>query len=118
MRTALCLLILLGSGLSAQRRPKSTGQPGSDLDILHAAVASFDGTLRLLDKKHLLLELGEDQTISLEVNKRTLFFRAGKPSAAREIAIGAIVTVEAKKIANQLVALTVRLKEPPPDAAR
>ena len=109
MRIIVFLLLL--SSLSAQ-----TDQPGSDLDILSAAVASFDGTLRSLDKKQLLLEMGEEQTLSIEVNKKTLYSRGTKAITPRDIAVGAIVTVEAKKIANQLVAVAVRVKEPPPEA--
>ncbi len=114
---ALTLFLLCWEG-AAQRRSRPNAEPGSDLDILNSAVASFDGTLRLLNKKQILIEVGEDQTISIEVNKKTLFFRGAKPIAAREINIGSIVTVEAKKIANQLVALSVRIKEPPPGATR
>ena len=115
MRTTALLLFALCLAAPAQRRgPKPTGAPGSDLDILHTAVATFDGTLRSLDKKHVLIEVGEDQTITIEVNKKTLFFRGAKAIAAGDISPGAVVTVEAKKLANQLVAVAVRMREPEP----
>ncbi len=116
MRTIVFLLLLSSLSAQYQRRPKPTGRPGSDLDILNTAVASFDGTLRSLDKKQALLEMGEEQTLSIEVNKKTLYFRGTQAITSREVTVGAIVTVEAKKIANQLVAVSVRVKEPPPEA--
>lgn len=112
MRTIVFLMLLTEAVVSSQ----PNGQPGSDLDILNAAVASFDGTLRSLDKKQILLEMGEEQTVSIEVNKKTLYFRGTKAITSREVTAGAIVTVEAKKVANQLVAVSVRVKEPPPGA--
>ena len=113
----LFLFICLALPTEAQRRgPKPTGAPGSDLDILQAAVATFDGTLRSLDKKRLLIEMGEEQTVTIEVNKKTLYFRGKKAIPASAINPGAVVTVEAKKVANQLVAVTVRLREPPSEA--
>lgn len=129
MRSLACLLCFLCGMAAAQRRSRPNAEPGSDLEILQAAVASFDGTLRVLDKKHILLEVAEGQTISIEVNKKTLFFRAAKPPAgkppaarppaekpiaAREIPVGSVVTVEARKSTGQLIALRVHLHEPPP----
>ena len=116
MRIIVFLLLLSSLSAQYQRRSKPTGRPGSDLDILNTAVASFDGTLRSLDKKQALLEMGEEQTLSIEVNKKTLYFRGTQAITSREVTVGVIVTVEAKKIANQLVAVSVRVKEPPPEA--
>ncbi len=118
MRTFVILLLLSSLPVLAQRRgrttsrPRATGQPGSDLDILNTAVAAFDGTLRSLDQKHVLIEMGEEQTLSIEINKKTQFFRGAKAISASDFSAGAIVTVEAKKVANQLIAVSVRLKDP------
>ena len=117
MRT-LAVLLLLSSGLeiTAQMARPTTrqrnGAPGADLDILNTAVATFDGTLRALDKKHVMVEMSEDQTLQIEVNKKTLYFRGAKAITSKDVEVGTVVTVEAKKIANQLVAVSVRLKEP------
>ncbi len=118
MRASLILLFALCLASPAQYRQGPSGAPGSDLDILQTAVATFDGTLRSLDKKHVLLELGEDQTVSIEITKKTLYWRGTKSVAARDIGAGTVVTVEAKKVANQLVAVAVRIREPQPDAPR
>ncbi|MBY0507350.1 MAG: hypothetical protein K2X03_25775 [Bryobacteraceae bacterium] len=112
----LLLAILLAPASLAQRggyppRSRSNGAPGSDLDILQTAVATFDGTLRSLDKKRVLVELGEDQTVTIEVTRKTLFFEGKQAVAAAKFVPGAVVTVEAKKVANQLVAVAVRLRE-------
>jgi len=117
MRTLIFLLLLTSLETAAQRRPgsRSNGVPGSDLDILNAAVASFDGTLRVLNKKRIVLEMSEDQTLTMEVNKKTLFFRGAKAISSREVGEAVIVTVEARKVANQLVAVSVRVKDPQPD---
>ncbi len=107
------LLLCLALPIEAQRRsPKPTGAPGADLDILQTAVATFDGTLRSLDRKRLLIEMGEEQTVTIEVNKKTLYFRGKKAIPASDINPGTVVTVEAKKVANQLVAVAVRVREP------
>ena len=114
MRTILLLLLVVCLSVPAQRRggrQKATGQPGSDLDMLNAAVATFDGTLRTLDKKELSIELPGEQHLSMEINKKTVFFLGTKAIAAREIRMGALVLVEAKKVANQLVAVRVRVKD-------
>lgn len=112
---ALSLLLIAASAATAQRRPRPNTEPGSDYDILNAAVATFDGTLRSLDKKRVLLEMGEDQTLTIEVNRKTRYFRGAKAIMAREISVGAIVTVEARKVANQLLAVAVRVREPAAD---
>lgn len=117
MRTLLFLLLVFDA--TAQRTARQrAGAPGSDLDILNTAVATFDGAVRVLNKKHVQLEMSEEQSLSIEVNKKTLYFRGAKAVASRDVPVGSVVTVEAKKVGNQLVAVTVRVKEPPPDSAR
>lgn len=123
MRTLIASLLLISAlEITAQMvRPTARqrgGAPGSDLDILNTAVATFDGTLRALNKKHIVLELSEEQTLSIEVTKKTLYFRGSKTVASRDVSMGAVVTVEAKKIANQLVALNVRIKEAGAETAK
>jgi len=118
MRAYLILSFALCLVSPAQYRRGPTGAPGSDLDILQTAVATFDGTMRSLDKKHVLLEVGEDQTVSIEITKKTLYWRGTKAIAPRDIGAGTVVTVEAKKVANQMVAVAVRVRESQPDAPR
>lgn len=114
MRTAILILLCASAWAAQYGRPTTSrqraGAPGSDLDILNTAVATFDGTLRSLDKKHVLLEMSEDQSLTIEVNKKTQFLRGTKTVAMKEFEIGTVVTVEAKKIANQMVAVSVRAK--------
>src|SRR5262245_29171891 len=113
MRILAALLLISGLALAAQITSRQrNGAPGSDLDILNSAVATFDGTLRGLDKKRLVLEMSEEQTISVEVNKKTLFFVGKKAATAQDFQVGSVVTVEAKKATNnQLIAVGVRMKE-------
>lgn len=103
MRYVVFFFLLLGS-LPAQRR-------GEEQDILNAAVATFDGTLRALDKKQLVLELAGDQSLTIVVNKKTQFLRGVKTMAAKDVRLGALVIVEAKKVMSELVALRVRVKD-------
>jgi hypothetical protein len=117
MRTLVFLLLICEAAAQRTSRQRA-GAPGADLDILNTAVATFDGTLRALDKKHAQLEMSEEQSLSIEVTRKTLYFRGTKAIASRDIPVGTVVTVEAKKIANQLVAVSVRVKEPQPDSAR
>jgi hypothetical protein len=117
MRTLLLLLLVFEATAQTTARQRG-GAPGSDLDILNAAVATFDGTVRVLNKKQIQLEMSEEQSLSIEVNRKTLFLRGTKTVASRDVAVGAVVTVEAKKVGNQLVAVSVRVKDPPPDSPR
>jgi hypothetical protein len=116
MRIIVSLFLLFCLEASAQRggnlpRGRSNGAPGADLDMLNALVATFDGTLRAIDNKHVLIEMGEEQSLSIEVNKKTQYFRGTKVISSRDLVAGAIVTVEAKKVANQLVAVAVKVKD-------
>ncbi len=101
--------ILLATAL-AWGQGRRSGAPGADLDILQTAVASIDGTLRSLDKKKLLIELSEEQSMTIEVTRKTEFVKQGKTVKAADLEVGVPVTVEAKKVANQLVAVRVRMR--------
>lgn len=87
---------------------------GEELDILNAAVATFDGTLRLLGKKELVLELAGGQSLTIEVNKKTRYLRGTKTISSRDVKIGSLVLVEARKVMNRLEAVTLRVKDPEP----
>ena len=106
MRNVLLFLLILSLPAPGQRRR------GEELDILNAAVATFDGTLRSLTKKELVIELAGDQSLTFEVNKKTQFLRGAKPMAAKDVRVGALVLVEARKVASDLIAVRVRVKDP------
>ena len=112
MRPLLLAIVLLSwllsSPMLAQRRR------GEELDILNAAVATFDGTLRLLGKKELVLELAGGQSLTIEVNKKTRYLRGTKTISSRDVKIGSLVLVEARKVMNRLEAVTLRVKDPEP----
>jgi hypothetical protein len=64
------------------------------------AVATFDGKFKIIDKKMLLIEVEEGQTMRMYVTGSTKFFRDGKPARASDFHPDEHVTVEASRDAR------------------
>ena len=107
MRTCI-VLALLAATLCAQRR-----SPQNKISDLETPVATFQGKLKSLTKKEIVLDVGEDQSITFHISGKTKFLKGGKPVKPSAIPPGAAVTVEGKRdLMGNVDAVSVTL---PPD---
>ena len=91
-------------------RTGGPGISGTNPDVLNAALASFSGVARSLNKKKILLEISEEQTLTMLVTKKTLFFVGDKAATFKDVPQGSKVNVDAKKeVTGDLVAVNISL---------
>lgn len=120
----LCLKLAAGAAFGQMRRRGGDGgtmtRPGANPkagpDVLGAAVASFDGTLRGVVKGKMMLEISEDKVLTLIVNKKTEVLDGDRHVKLTEVAAGTLVTAEAHKVLGELVAIKVKLRGRDPHA--
>jgi hypothetical protein len=123
-----CLLALaLASLLSGQTQPpgrqsrQSKKQPQNKISDLETPVATFQGTLRSIGKKEIVLDLPEDQSIAFHVSHKTKFVKDAKAIKPSTIAAGTPLTVEGKRdlLGNvEAVTVTVDSNKKPPQGAK
>ena len=95
--TGLLMLVLV-SPVPAQRRyggrPAPGGaKPGAIADVL----VQLEGTLRSISKKEIILDLPNDQSLTLRRGKKVAFFRGKEAVAEPKIAQGTALAVEVRK---------------------
>ncbi len=96
------LLLLLVAAPAAcqtgrQGRRQSTGRNGNpDQSTSAKALPDFEGVVRELDKKELLLEEPDQNTMKLFVTKKTRYFDGDNKIKASQIKVGDTVSVEAR----------------------
>jgi hypothetical protein len=72
------------------------------------------GTLRSLNKKEIVIDEGEDRTVTFRRLKKTRFLKGLKEISETELRAGAAVAVEANRERNgEFDAINVFLGEPP-----
>lgn len=87
--------------------------------ILFAAVAigqdqtpgptdPIQGTLTRLSSHSLTVRDGENRTITIVLDKNTVFLKSGRPSSAKQVSVGAKVLVLATQAGTTLTANEVR----------
>ncbi len=88
---------LLVCGAAAQFQPPQTP-------------VTFDGTLKVYDKKFIIVETVPDQTVRLEVDKKTRLLDAkGKPLPKPPEAGSQVAVDGMKRLNGVLVALTIKV---------
>jgi hypothetical protein len=113
----LALFLVFGSepvqGQYRRRPPaQGSGARTPDTDMLAAAVASFKGKLRAVDKKDIVILSDEDQTVTFHRSKKTKFLSGTKEIKPDDIPLESMVTVEASKDSvGDLVAVDVIWKQ-------
>ena len=95
------LLVLLVAGPGACQtgrvgRRQSTARGNPDQSTSDKALPDFDGVVRGLDKKVLLLEEPDQNTMKLFVTKKTRYFDGDNKIKASQIKVGDRVSVEAR----------------------
>jgi hypothetical protein len=117
-------LILVTTGPAAcqyGRRRQSTGRSGNtDQSTSDKALPNFTGSVRGLDKKMLLLEEADQNTMQLYCTSKTRYFDGTNKIKASQIKVGDRVSVEARLGPDgKPEAVNVRLErdQPSPETA-
>src|ERR1022692_4239466 len=92
--------------------PPQANPQGSNTD----AVATFNGTFKVADKKYLTIAVEQGQTMRMYITSSTKFIRDGKPSKASEFQHDENVTVDAARDARMNL-IAVRVEAVKPDKA-
>lgn len=109
---ALSVILLCPFALTAQyrRRGVYSNNGAATPDPVSGVSVNVQGVLKGLSKKELLVETGEDHTISLRRTSKTKFFREDKQVKADDVALEERVSVEVAQDKDaKLMALTVKL---------
>lgn len=120
MKACLCLLLLLPFAAQPQQRtPRGRQQSRPNNSTPEEVLARFEGVLRALTKKEILIELPGEQTLTFRRVKKTTFYKDEKQVPAEAIAIGSAVLIEGRKEMNgDLDAIRVSLATPVKPEAR
>ncbi len=107
----LALALMLLQYYPRTRVPPPQANPGgANTD----AVATFTGTFKSADKKYLMIDVGDGNTMRMYITGSTKFIRDDKPAKATDFHPDEYVTVDASRDARfNLLAVRVE-KIPPP----
>ncbi len=107
------LLALLISGIAvAQRRSAPKANPAPPQSALSP---TFEGTLKLLTSKEIVIQLQSDQLLSIRRNRKTKFVENDKEIKPSDIAQGTPLAIDVKEdIDLKPIALRVVVNPPPP----
>jgi hypothetical protein len=102
-----------GQRVPGQRAPRQQQAPNAQIQN-GDAVATFDGKFKSADKKHVLIEVEDGETMEMYISGTTKFIRDGKPAKASDFQHGEPVTVDTSRDAHfNLLAVKVEaVKEP------
>ncbi len=108
--------LMLGQyGYGRRRYPTATATPGLDVPA-----ATFQGSLRSLNKKELRIDVvgADEESLTFRVSKKTHFLKDGKEIKRSEVPVGIIVAVDATRDPDQkFSALSVVVSPPKPKTA-
>jgi hypothetical protein len=103
----LVLAFMLMQQVPRQRTPRQQQAPNAQVQTAEA-VATFDGTFKSADKKHVIIEVENGQTMQMFVTGATKFLRNGKLVKAADFQSGEPVTVQAERdVRFNLIAVSV-----------
>jgi hypothetical protein len=106
---ALMLLQYVPQGVPRQRTLPPVNPQGTSID----AVATFTGTFKSADKKHVTITVDGGQTMQMFLTGSTKFIRDGKPAKATDFHPDDNVTVDASRDARMnLLAVRVEAVKP------
>jgi len=81
---------------------------------IQVPLVSMRGTLRVLNKKEIVIDAGDDKLITFRRLKKTKFLKGSKEIPESELTVGAELVVEANRELNgDFDAVNVFLGEPP-----
>jgi hypothetical protein len=117
---ATLMLTLLLPVLSPAQNGRSRGRRGGSQispnapDAYKGVAVTFRGTLKNLDKKQVMIETDEDQTVSIRISRKTKFLKNGETIKPSQIDLGTHVSVDATEDTDlSILALDVIVGPPP-----
>jgi hypothetical protein len=121
MRNCVLALLLIpmlcAQTPSTSRQPKQgrgRQQPQNRVSELETPVATFQGTVRSISKKEIVVDMPEDQSIAFHISHKTKFIKDDKPVKPAAIVAGTLVTVDGKRdLLGNVEAVTVTVNTKP-----
>jgi hypothetical protein len=115
--TGMAVLFMLAALLLGQsgRARRNGGQisPGTP-DAYKGVAVTFRGKLKNLDKKQVVIETDEDQTVSMRITSKTKFLKNDQTIKASQIDLGTPVSIDATEDTDlSILALSVVVDSPP-----
>src|SRR5215471_4216664 len=105
--------LLLAQGRTRARKNGSQIQPGTP-DAYKGVTVTFRGKLKDLDKKNVVIETEEDQTVSIRITGKTKFLKNDQAIKPSQIAAGTPISVDAVEDTDlSILALSVIVDSPP-----
>jgi hypothetical protein len=102
------------------RQPRNRQQPQNKVSDLETPVATFQGSVRSISKKEIVVDMPEDQSIAFHISHKTKFVKDAKPVKPATIVAGMKVMVDGKRdLLGNVEAVTVTLDpkpQPKPEA--
>jgi hypothetical protein len=110
--TSLLLAFLLSGIAVGQRRSAPKANPSAPQSAVNP---TFEGTLKLLTNKEIVIQLQSDQLLSIRRNRKTKFVENEKDIKPTDIAQGTPLAIDVKEdIDLKPLALRVVVNPPPP----
>lgn len=116
---ALLLLfpvIAPAQGGYGRRRGVAPTSPGN-LEVVKNVNVTFNGKLKDIDKKKLMIETEEGHSVSIRLSGKTKFFQDGKPIKRSDIDLETPITVDASEQSDLSMLASKVTVDPPPKAS-
>jgi hypothetical protein len=105
-------LLLAQSGYPRARRGGSSTTP-ANLSAYKGVAGSFHGTLKDLNKKEIMIETDDHQSVSIRRSGKTKFLKGPQPIKPSEIDMETTVTIDASEDVDlKLTAISVTVDTP------
>lgn len=94
--------------------------PSANPTVSDLPAATFQGNLRALNKKQLIIDVVDtaDQSLTFRISKKTKFLKDGKEIKLKDVSVGTLVAVDAQRDPDQkFSALNVVINPPKPKPA-
>jgi len=113
---AIVVLLAAGSVAEAQRgrRGAAGGTPTARASGIQGVTVTFQGALKKLTKKEVLIESDENQLMTVRCSGKTKYFdKDNKEIKSSDIDLDTVVSVEAKEdVDSKLTAIDVKIVAP------
>ncbi len=93
----LLLSILVAKNLDGQRPKRGPQQPTDVAGAFSLPAVTFNGVLKELTSKVIILDSGGDESLTIYRNHKTRFLKAGKPLDPKKIAVGTRLSLDVAK---------------------
>ncbi len=106
--------LLLAQGGTGRIRRKGSQISPNQPDAYKGVAVTFRGKLKSLDKKEVVIQTEEDQTVSMHVTGKSKFLKNDQPVKPSQIAPGTPISIDATEDTDlSILALSVVVDSPP-----